>query len=443
MLLTTKEIDAIRFYQGDLRKRGADGQILKNENNKDFYGTPSAYRTMNCLMFDGITNEIERIKEKNGKLISELLLEVDKIIEVYCDIYRAMCKSVSELKETKKKMLLYRTDRGVSVQELKKGYTISFTSTSKEDKPEKFLQKKVDLTLLNFVLPSEIPHLDFQKVLGKDYLFEQQKEILLPPFLEIELQEMELTDKEKEYKDENNRPPAAKYLVIIKGIVRKNPELENRSRNALTSERNKRAAEILGKLIKKEQLTEEEKEEYCLWKKDVRTIIWEEFRKIRENYLCKESGQKEHLIADVNKTLLDFNRKRKLYKNRIRIYNTALIITKTIPLACISLSFMESIQFGMKIAAVITSTISILLSQILKVEVYDTKLMQRSKTYLALCDLSREIKYESNWNREKEVEYIKKFRDIMKADSVMSLNNLQIQAKNLEMLYQDDTKMNK
>ena len=442
-MLTSREIDAIRFYQGDIRKRAENGQILENEKMEGFYGIPSAYRTMNCLMFEGIENEEERIKEGNGKIVADLFLEIEKVIEVYCDIYRAMCKTVIGLDDTKKQ-LVYRTERGISMGELKKGYTVSFTSTSKVNKPEEFLCKKVDLTLLDIVFPLNVPHLDFQEILGKDYLFEQQEEVLLPPFLEIELEELELTKEEKQYRDANGCLPHAKYLVLIKGIQNRNFEAESKERKALTLERNQKSVEILKKLISKEKLTEAEKEEYCLWKKDVRSIIWNKFQVIRQQYLKEvEPERKEMLIADVKKMREDFNKKRKKYKSRISIYNIALIVMNTIPLSCMALSFVESIQIIMKIMAVITSMISIFLSQMLKVEVYDIKLMQRSKTYLNLCDLYREIKYECIWNREKEEEYIKRFKDIMKEDSIMSLQNLEIQSQNVEKLYQNDNGMDK
>lgn len=291
-MLTTKEIDAIRFYQGDIRKRDENGLISGNEKNGGFYGIPSAYRTMNCLMFDGIRNEEERIKERNGKLVPELYLEIGKVIEVYCDIYRAMCKSVSGMNETREK-IVYRTDRGISVEELKKGYTISFTSTSKEDKPEDFLKKKVDLTLLNIVFSSELPHLDFQEALGGDYLFEHQKEILLPPFLEIDIEELELTEREREYRDANNQPPRAKYLILVRGIRSQNPEAASDEREILTTERNQKSAKTLEKLMKKEPLTMSEVEEYGLWKKDFRAVIWKEFQRIQQQYLKNEAFSSE------------------------------------------------------------------------------------------------------------------------------------------------------
>lgn len=284
-MLTLKEIEAIRFYQGDIRRRDKNGRIL-TEKKEGFYGTACAYRTMNCLMYDGIENEKARIKEGNGKLVSTLFLEMEKIIAVYCDIYSAMCKSAFRLEEAAKK-LVYRTERRISAEELKKGYTLSFTSTSKKDSPDRFLLKKSDLVLLNIVFSSKIPHLDFQEILGSEYLFEQQAEILLPPFLEIELEELELIGADKEYRDINGRPPYAKYLVQVKGIRSSNPESESKERGVLTRGRNQKSMEILGKLLEKEDLTEEEEREYCLWKKDVRAVIWREFQRIGEEYTYK------------------------------------------------------------------------------------------------------------------------------------------------------------
>lgn len=283
-MFTLKEIDAIRYYQGDIRKRNKERQIVKDEMEEGFFGTPSAYRTMNCLMFDGIINEENRISEGNGKIIPELLLEVEKIIEVFCDIYRAMCKYVSEFGNNEK-MLTYRTDRKVSVEEMKKGYTVSFVSTSRNDMPEEFLQRKTGLVLLNFVFSQKIPHLDFRRILKEDYLFKEQDEVLLPPFLKIELERVELTEREKQYCDINGQPPCAKYLVEVKGIRSWYLGSMGQKRKALTLECKQRSAEILKKMVNKEIVTEEEKKEYCLWKKEIQGIVWKRFKIIEQEYL--------------------------------------------------------------------------------------------------------------------------------------------------------------
>lgn len=439
-MFTTKEIDAVRFYQGDIRLRMEDGQLSDKEMNKGFFGIQHAYRTMNCLMYDGIDNEKERIREKNNCLNSELFRKVDKIIEVFCDIYRAMCKNVTNNTKTQN-MLVYRTERGVSIRELKKGHTISFTSASKENKPEEFLLKKIDLALLEIVFDAKLPHLDFEEVFGKDYYYREQREVLLPPFLKIELKELELTKDEQQYKDANGHSPCAKYLVWVRNEQSTYMGQVICQENLLTVERNEKSAKILEKIIRKEHLTDKEIEKYSRWKNDVRTIIWNNFQQIHSEFFPKVvSNQKEMLNEDVKNMMKEFDSKRKKYKKIVRWCNFTLVMTNTIPLACMTLSFVESIQDFMKIAAVITSTFSILISQILKVEAYDLKLQQRSRTYLRLCDLNREIKFEKNWNQHKEKEYVRKYRKIMQEDAENSLQNVKMQAENAGKLYQSEMK---
>ena len=116
-------------------------------------------------------------------------------------------------------------------------------------------------------------------------MFEEQHEVLLPPFLKIELEKMELTEKEKQYRDVNGQSPYSKYLVEVKGIRSQNLEVESRKRKVLTPERNQKSAQILKKMVNKEIVTEEEKQEYCLWKEDIRAIIWIRFKTIEQEYL--------------------------------------------------------------------------------------------------------------------------------------------------------------
>ena len=438
MEITRKEKDAIRFYQGDIRKRDADGNLIENSKQPGFYGIEGAYRTMNCLMFDGVKNEEDRITEGNGKLEPVLFEEIDKVIEIYCDIYRAMCKYAVGINNMKKK-IVYRTERGCTIEELKKGSTCSFMSTSQERIVEEFFRKKKELTILEIIYPQNVPHIDFLQILGDEYLFKQQKEVLLPPFLDIELEEAELGEAEKGYRDIDNKPPCTKYIVYIKGIRKRNPETESKQRKPLDKERNLLSSQILQKLINREEISEEEKEIYLIWKKDVQGVIWQELKKIREQYYGPETiDVRQKLEEDIRKMIQEFNQKRKKYKKKIQVYNWILVTMNTIPLAAIALSFIEAIESPMKITAIITSAVSVWVSNILKSEVYHMKMTQRTKTYLYLCELKRDIKYENIWNTELEKKYVDRYKEIMKEDTVMSLKNLEAQVKNLEELFQNE-----
>ena len=279
-MYTKREIKAIRFYQGDNKE-------LIEKGNGDFWALPSAYQTINCLMFDGISNEKERIKEATKKLQPQVIEEVEKTIEVFCSLYSSMYKNVHKVGE-KKELNTFRTERGISIEELKKGHTVSFTSTSKSVNMESFFYKKSDLTLLVFKFSTEIPHLDYETVLGQNNKYPQQREILLPPFLKISLEDIQLTDKEKEYKDINGNSPCGKYEVRIEGLLEMNPEAESEDRQELTKEKNERAAELLKKLINSLELSEEEEEEYTAWKKDFRASIWKKFKEIENSNGLKQ-----------------------------------------------------------------------------------------------------------------------------------------------------------
>lgn len=323
------------FTGGGCQEAFRKWEIIRIRKNEGFFGIPSAYRTMNCLLFTGIGNEKERIREKNGRLNPQVFLEVEKVVGVFCDIYRAMCKNAAA-KNNSSRRIVYRTERGISIQELKKGHTVSFTSTSKENKTEKFLREKSGLVLLDIIFPSEIPHLDFEELLGEDYLFKNQKEILLPPFLEIEMEQLELTETELQYRDTDNKPPCGKYLVSIKNMQWSDVKTDAAPELVFALERRQQVAAVLKKMINGEETDETEVMAYCLWKKDVRDLIKKKFyeiycqyygeigagdgkRKLEDEKEVQEeccAQRKEFLIQDIKEMRQEFNKKRKEYKKR-------------------------------------------------------------------------------------------------------------------------------
>ena len=288
-MLTKKEIDAIRFYQGDVRKRIGSASFSKYEREAGFFGIPKAYKTMNCLMFEGIDNEKERIAEGTASLNPQVFQEIERVMDVYYDIFRAMCKSAKAGDGGKKVRTLYRTDRGISIEEMKKqGRTISFTSTSKDNCPKEYFQKKKKLTLLEIVMPPEIPCLDFEKILGSAYRFADQKEILLPPLLRAHFSEAKLTKEEKEYRAADGLPPQGKYKVVLENIILLGQQrtVEEHDAKLQDLKRDKeKMANILEKLIRKDELTEEEIKEYCAWKESFREIIIEGFGAIQKEII--------------------------------------------------------------------------------------------------------------------------------------------------------------
>lgn len=442
-MLTEKEMDAICFYQGDVRRKTRDGGYSDRLKEKGFFGIQGAYRTMNCLMFDGIENERERLAEKENSLNPEIFREIEKVVEVFCDIFRAMCKSAAEHREEAVR-ILYRTDRGVSVRKMQeKRQTISFTSTSKENRPIEFFKQKKKLTLLEIIVPPGTPYLDFEKELGGDYYFASQREVLLPPFLKTEFFEGKLTAEEEAYQDADGQPPQGKYLVLIKEFALQGGEETNGKccpdLRELTAEK-ENAAAVLAKLSKEEELTEQEIQKYCEWKKKFQKIILKKFREIQNECMAQDNVEcrKKALAAEVNQMVKAFDDRRKSYKRKMRNCNIALAVTGVVPLVCMALSFIPELELAMKVAAILVSATAVFFTRYLKAEAYHMKLFQRTKTCLNLYDLSRQMRYEHQWNEQKVDEYVRKFREIMAEDTGMSLQNLQFQIDNEDNLFQNE-----
>lgn len=446
--ISTKELDSIRFYQGDVRKRKADGS-LSDELQEGFWGQRSAYKTMNCLMFPGIDNEMERIREKNAVLIPQLLMEVDLIVEMYCDIFRAMCKCRDNSHETMYRKT-YRTERGISAEELKKGYTVSFTSTSKSSSPEEFLKEKSGLTLLEILIPANVPQLDFEEIFCDDNLFPQQREIMLPPFLKIQMEELSLCETEKAYRDVDGNPPKGKYLVEITDEMDFTEISKEDSLGIqMTEAENKEAADFLEKLTQGMDISEEEVRKYCGWKAAFRNKIKKEFSRILEELSLSEksttnkndltiSEQRKQLISDVNAMCVQFKKKQEEYKNLLDKGNLFLSIANAMVIGGISLSFVPVIGNLMKILAILGGIFSILITQQMKTQAYGVKAMQRSKTFLRLCDLRLEMRYKQHWTPEVLQSFTENFLNIMRLDTEMSLQNLQIQIESSEEIYRSE-----
>lgn len=202
--------DSLKFYQGNTRIEQSEEKL------KEFYKTPEAYQMINALMFRGIENEETRINE-NRCLNGDLLFHIEEIINIYSNIFSLM-KECSKNRSiwNQRSLITYRTERGQAMEELKKRKcTVSLTSTSKIETPQEYFQTKAGLTLLQFKISSNVPFVDVNEVLGKESLFPDQQEILLPPFLKLEISEKELTEKEKGYRDFDGNPPLDKYEVCV------------------------------------------------------------------------------------------------------------------------------------------------------------------------------------------------------------------------------------
>ncbi|GFH89403.1 hypothetical protein IMSAGC002_00648 [Lachnospiraceae bacterium] len=205
-----RKIDALRLYGGDTRERNSDGGI--GGNSKDpMYGDKDAYRTLNALLFEGVGNEQERIWVEGHKLNPDFIKRIEETVQIYTDIFTLMKEEKEDFTDS---VAGKRIDRASSVMYYENGVTQSFFSSSKRGYDSEFA-KKNGIVLIETKIISNVPFIDYEKILTqKEYKNWEEREILLPPFLNIEMEKVSLTKAEtKKVKDLNKKPPLGKYRL--------------------------------------------------------------------------------------------------------------------------------------------------------------------------------------------------------------------------------------
>ena len=214
-----KDIDMLRFYEGDIRVRTSGDTLLFKDFLKDqenlqnkLWGDKEAYRTLNALLFDGYNNEQERI-QKEGYQLNPVFIELLKeTLDIYKGVFSTMCRKKEPMSSAVK---VRRVDRKASLSAYEKGHTESFVSCSKGPYGTDF-SKKNQVILLEIEIPENSPYVDYQQVLQKEYAKWDEKEVLFPPFLPLDIEEIGLNKKEKlSIHDMHGNPPVGKYLLRL------------------------------------------------------------------------------------------------------------------------------------------------------------------------------------------------------------------------------------
>lgn len=195
-----KDIDMLRFYGGDIHQKNKEGEYvitnnLVNPKNKEdvLWGDRDAYRTLNALLFDGIENEKERIYKEKRKLNPVFIELIENTLEIYRGIFAVMCrKKGNQLSVSKVK----RVDRKASLMAYLKGHTESFVSCTNGEYDDEFASKN-NIILLEIESLENTPYVDYQQVITmQEYCNYDEKEVLFPPFLSLNVSEIELTTKD-------------------------------------------------------------------------------------------------------------------------------------------------------------------------------------------------------------------------------------------------------
>ena len=169
--------DSLRFYQNGMTERDA----LKNA----MYGIPGAYGPINAFFFDGITSEKTRVREGKS-LHPELLCHMNSLLTAMKDIFYFFTASVVQGKCDA--LTLYRTERAAGLKEMmKRGKTISLTSASRVCAFPDYLLEKEGICLLRIHVPAFTPRIDVSAVLKEEDAHPEEQEVILPPFLDLEI----------------------------------------------------------------------------------------------------------------------------------------------------------------------------------------------------------------------------------------------------------------
>ena len=152
-----------------------------------FYQCRNAYQTFNLLMMEGLAGERVRICQEAQRPYGLYIQEWQHTLEVMTDIFTAQCKYTSSLKDFPEEVVLKRVDRQVNFDMMKtKGETFAFTSTSTAGFLPAIAAPKSGLVLLDVRLNCKVPLVDYAGLLEEAYVYSNEQEVLLPPFLKVE-----------------------------------------------------------------------------------------------------------------------------------------------------------------------------------------------------------------------------------------------------------------
>lgn len=439
MRFTQDEMDALLFYQGSIDNISENKRAMMQQ----FYSVDSAYNVLNVLLFPGIGNEMARIAE-GKELNQELITQMKELIEIYCNIYSAMCK-YTFLYEKNIILSTRRADRAYSLYAYEKGESFTFLSTTSNEQVDKYFCKKEGLVLLEVESIAQIEHIDLNKVLGNDSDYQGEREILYAPFLRVNLEKTELDKSEESLKDCNGNPPLGKYkLMIMNSLI----EMKGRYRSA--DERRIESAlyqeiidkEVLNHIINvwsglKEgrELNSGEEKIYIEWKKKLRTYLKKRYEYIKRRVLEMANEETLNILLDDISVYKSWaNEKRMEYGNRLTKFNVALSIMQPLVAVAMALSFIKDIEVAAKIIGILLTGACMIIYRLCEALGLKGKVEQRTLTYLRLDELEREIQYESLIDKEKERKFVEQFKAIVIDDDRKCESNIQKEIRNLSDL---------
>ena len=436
------EILSLMFYQGaDIT---AEDFSVKPDL-KDFYQVKNAYEGLNMLLFPGTENERARLIAESRTVDPLLLDHVDEILQVYDDLYTAMCKYTYD-GGNDFVIHTWRYDRAQSLQILQNGETGSFFSTSVVKKTSDYFKMKRGLLILEIEASPETVHLSTNDILGPKSKYPEENEILFPPYSGVVLEQLELTNEELTYEDQDSKPPVGKYKIRISNNLEvyqsfSNAEqLRTEKAHLFSAITEGHLLENAKKVWKSYNLRKEPNadviKEYLEWKNMLQTYVKIRQREIYQKIFGRTGGvswkRKELLnecIECIRRAGTDANRKREEYEKKLIKQNILLAVLQGIAAFFIVLSMLKLnmdefiLSDVFKILGIGLTLTAFTIYRIFNGLSISGKMRQRTQTYLKLDELNRDIRFTSKWTDSDIVRFIERYKQIIHEDNLQCVEN--------------------
>ncbi|MCM1133771.1 MAG: hypothetical protein NC340_09905 [Ruminococcus flavefaciens] len=248
--LSATEENALRFYIGDV------------SGDDDFYGDPKAYVVLNSLFFPDIATESARASE--GKYLNPAIIaDIPRLIDFFGNLFSAFRKSALE-----ENVLTYRVERMADYKLCReRSMTVSMTSTSTGGFLNAYRDRK-GIALMKFNLPEGSCCIDVGKALPH-YAKPEEAEILLPPFMKLDIAEIQPTESELLITDSDNQPPQVSCIVGLLGI-----EKHSGDTLILSADGSEAGQRVYKALNSGEIPDNSDVEQYSCWKSDLQKILY-------------------------------------------------------------------------------------------------------------------------------------------------------------------------
>ncbi len=269
--------DALEFYAN---------LAVHSASSDEFWGKYNAHVTFNALFYNGIVSEKERTAENKvavnktpeNKVLDPSIFDDAPQLFQWAKILQYACWYFA----SQKSVTTYRICRKVDADALlAQNRTISFTSTS-----YKILSNRADKisnpVLLIFHISPRTPCVDIAAALGKDYSEKsEEQEIILPPFLSLQVSTSHSTSFENLEKLVDNTLRSRLvgiYDIDVDEVDKsfsesKAPE-SRKSLEYLNDENREAGRRVLTAINEGVDPVESDVDAYLLWKEGFRRMVW-------------------------------------------------------------------------------------------------------------------------------------------------------------------------